>query len=460
MATTANPRLVQEMGKAMKENLNPKNRYHIISFVPIVEKEGMLVDLEDLAERLVASGQLRIDTGTMQNFIRLTLPRQRVSIAVSHRQMHDAKLLPKIEALLYQTMGNAAQAKKAKAWVHDALKKTVPVPLFLEKQLARLLVQAAHPAVIGLMILEGVEIFISYDYTVGDMLDVISWQQVGESSGLQSTEAKKTAVFVATGGDPFGEQEEKGRVYGDGWPALAQCLIIAAQEIGHYSDLKRDSRGRIIGRYSSDIYGRWPDPEVEACRQKDKATVAQFWSQCRHPRLERLIRLERELHYARRFRNRWLQRFFWRCLHAWMFWRLDVSVLPLVGDLRRYRYPLTQWQWIISDMAFNLEPKADAYVGENASATAAIACAEALARVPQQVVKWGHAATRLMMPSLYRFYYERVIPDVIATYETIHQAPYHFSFVTIRQPWWTGIWRWVRRKKPLVPSSLPSYDPF
>ncbi len=58
------------------------------------------------------------------------------------------------------------------------------------------------------------------------------------------------------------------------------------------------------------------------------------------------------------------------------------------------------------DMRFNLSPKADAYAREDPVEEEAIACVEALARVPQQANKWGHRLTRAMMPNLYRIYYK------------------------------------------------------
>ena len=67
---------------------------------------------------------------------------------------------------------------------------------------------------------------------------------------------------------------------------------------------------------------------------------------------------------------------------------------------------------MLDDMAFNLAPQADAYQKDNAEHEAAIACAEALARVPQQVIKWGYRATEACYPALYEVYYKQVIPHV------------------------------------------------
>ena len=83
----------------------------------------------------------------------------------------------------------------------------------------------------------------------------------------------------------------------------------------------------------------------------------------------------------------------------------------------------------IADMKFNLAPEADAYVGRNPRETEAIACVEALARVPQQVIKWGHETTRFMMPCLYEIYYKQVIPACYKAFydRTGKHFPKHFK---------------------------------
>ncbi len=66
---------------------------------------------------------------------------------------------------------------------------------------------------------------------------------------------------------------------------------------------------------------------------------------------------------------------------------------------------------------FNLAPVADVYSSDDKNIETAIACIEALARVPQQVNKWGHGATFYLWRNLYKFYYHKVIPGCIASYE-------------------------------------------
>ena len=73
----------------------------------------------------------------------------------------------------------------------------------------------------------------------------------------------------------------------------------------------------------------------------------------------------------------------------------------------------------LRDMEANLTPRADAYRHQDPKVEEGIACVEALARVPQQVVKWGHVATAKAWPHLYRIYFEQVIPENVRSVEAI-----------------------------------------
>ncbi len=71
---------------------------------------------------------------------------------------------------------------------------------------------------------------------------------------------------------------------------------------------------------------------------------------------------------------------------------------------------------MIADMKDNLDPTADVYRRNDKEAQEAIACIEALARVPQQVMKWGHLTTMETMKGLYKIYYKEVIPSLELSY--------------------------------------------
>ncbi|MBN8531888.1 MAG: DUF2748 family protein, partial [Alphaproteobacteria bacterium] len=110
-----------------------------------------------------------------------------------------------------------------------------------------LVVQAAHPSVIRLLLKEGTEVFISYEHLIGDLLDLATWREQKSNSGMQSTSMEGTAVYISCGGDPLAHLGEKRphdphdreMRFGDGFPALARLLVIGAQELGHYADLIR-----------------------------------------------------------------------------------------------------------------------------------------------------------------------------------------------------------------------------
>ena len=70
-------------------------------------------------------------------------------------------------------------------------------------------------------------------------------------------------------------------------------------------------------------------------------------------------------------------------------------------------------QEMLSDMMFNLQPVADVYSSDDKNEEIAIACIEALARVPQQVNKWGHKTTLFLWRNLYKFYYYKLIQDAL-----------------------------------------------
>ena len=104
-------------------------------------------------------------------------------------------------------------------------------------------------------------------------------------------------------------------------------------------------------------------------------------------------------------KTRWLRRrFLSRC---------DKSKCTPIRTLPDRSHIASHLVTAIRDMRFNLAPKAPVYERPTPEETEAMACIEALARVPQQVVKWGVSITRWMMPNLYRIYYQEVIPECI-----------------------------------------------
>ena len=265
------------------------NVYHILHHPPALEAEDMFVELEELAARLVASGRLRIDAGPKRNFVRYTDPYENIDMVFSERELTDPELLKGTEKAIGYTMITRLTSHKLQHKIHqeierlrDELSRAIKVEPELEMQLARTLTQSTHPIVLELALLEEIEIFISYSHNIGDLVNIEHWQSWGVNSGLQSTDGRESAVFVSCGGNPLA-QVENNEHHGDGFPALARMMVIAAQELGHYADLIRDPQGRKIARHSADLGARRARPQVQEARATDiRATdhIAQTLDRC------------------------------------------------------------------------------------------------------------------------------------------------------------------------------------
>ena len=268
---------------------------------------------------------------------------------------------------------------------------------------------------IQLLLQSGTELFVSYSHNVADLMQVKDWETHGKASGMQATESAGTAVFVSASGDPFFEGEHKTYTT-DGFPALARMVVIAGQELGHFSDLRRAQDGRILGRYSTDAMHSQlrADPVPGAGRIADMTQVARLKEAYHRAGLSRLRRAE---HGVAFYHKRW------RYSPPWWFyqsWRFMAWLLFLISCKNRHihlklgTYPYHRHgealELYLADMAFNLAPDADVYRNPDPLVEEAIAVIEAVARVPQQVHKWGHSGVRLAWPNLYRFYYSTIIP--------------------------------------------------
>lgn len=375
---------------------------------------------ERLARALVNSGRMRLDADTESNFTRLLLPKERINMTFTYRELGDSTLEKKSEARLMAALQTRHPAQKAaelcKQYLDKAradLKKRSPVSAKTELMTARALVFCNALPVMELIHREGAEIYVSFGQTVSDVMDIATWQEVGESNGLQSFGGGENAIYVSCGGHPFLDEHE--RTYtSDGFPALARCIVIAAQETGHNADMLRSPRGERIGRFSAVDWGRAPSVAAGTGRKADKKRCETLLRQSQRCGLNLIVEWERHLAFYRdnKLRNR-------RWLAAWLksklAWQLFYVVIRLQNmgglcHLQKSPYPATLLRKCLRDMLFNLEPQADAYRRADPIAEEAMMCMEALARVPQQVVKWGHRCTRTSMPHLYRLYYGKVVP--------------------------------------------------
>ncbi|MFN7038626.1 MAG: DUF2748 family protein [Alphaproteobacteria bacterium] len=433
------------------------NLYHILYKIPALEKYEMVKDLEKLAEKLVKSGKLRIDGFDKVNYVRFTIPHKNLTLMFSKRELTDPKLMIETQKILLSLYKNYYRGKELSNRVNveikrlrNEIKKYQPISFELEMKLARLIVQSAHPVIILLILIEKVEVFISYSYNIGDMLDIVSWQHSGENSGMQSTNGKDVAIFTSAGGDPFGKTE-KDATFGDGFPALSRMMVIAAQEIGHYSDILRDRWGRQISRHSANFGGTRAKENVRIARIKDMANIDKINFTLRKIGLDTLYEYERHIKFFKKNKRYGL---------IYIFTQLKIYIYKKIFFLRanklefkflikekKEKYFASKLVALFLDMKFNLAPVADVYKSDDKDEEEAIACIEALARVPQQVLKWGRHLTQELTPNLFDIYYSQVIPSCIETYENITNQKYYINFKSKEKAFWYIFLKKLFRKK-------------
>jgi len=428
------------------------NIYHILFEDPPLEKEDMYIELEHLAQALTEEGLIRIDAGYNSNFVRFTLPHIDFTFIFSQRELTDSRLIDRTKKFIAKGLTLGSRKGEPDLELVDQifnimkkeLSKNVPVSFELEMKIARTIVQMCHPVVILMAIVEHIEIFYSYSWNIGDVMDVVSWQQAGANSGMQSLSEYRIAVFVSCGGDPYTIEEKRQQlsgppeeepIYGSGFPALARAIIIGGQEFGHYADLKRNAGPFYYSRHSTNIYQSAASIPVRRGRIHDMKNISDWCKKFASTNLNTMLELERQLKFfhKNKFKNTGL---LW-CRIKYFFSKkifkskLDKIGFELWGDYKKFKYPATYIKMMLDDMAFNLAPDADVYKNPNKTIEEMIMCIESLARVPQQANKWGHKSANLMYPNLYNIYYNEVIPSLIREYETITGLKFHLYPTTL-----------------------------
>jgi len=395
------------------------NVYDVLHVPPKLHKKLAKTE-ETLALAIVASGRMRLDADNESNFTRFQMPQERINLTFTFREMSDPALLKESPARLMSILLKRHNEQEATTLaddyierIHANLKKLRPVAPKVELMMARAFVSCNALPVIRLIHLEKAEIFISYGHTVSDVMDIATWQEVGESNGLQSFGKGDNAVYVSCGGHPFLEDEERNHS-GDGFPALARFIVIAGQETGHNADMIRGENGQWLGRYSAKDWARAPSDVAGKARRKDVDRCESIYRQARRLGLLRLVEWERHLafYHDNKLHN-WRSRLAWlKSRIGWLYLTtaLRYKGVKYVLTIRKTRYPATQLNLFFEDMLFNLTPQAEDYQRSDPVAQEAIIVIEATARVPQQVVKWGHDAVRCCTPSLYRLYYGTIVP--------------------------------------------------
>lgn len=445
--------------------------YHILAKPPMLYKEQMPIELEELALQLVLMGRVRIDADEQRNFVRYTCPFREVNVAFSNRELTDPMLIDRTEDILtrmFDTPLNKRhespreQARDAMQILQKEAKKNFLLSFEKEMQIARILVQCAEPSVMMLIIAEGIEIFITFGVMVGDLMDVISWQQFGMNSGLQSVDDKGASIFVACAGNPLliPSEDEQPTYVSDGYSALARMMVVAAQEIGHFSDIIRNERGQYIARHSAELSLRKPTKKVETARKKDAAVVRKLQKAVQQAGAQELASLEAAVRFLRRRRRFSILAAFY-ALKAWVIEKTFKRKCTKAGitpwkHLVRKNNVASQLVMALEDMYFQIDPDVEAYRHKNASVEEAVKCAEALARVPQQVVKWGHGFTRLTMPNLYQIYYHEVIPTCEQAYERITGSKYQMNLTMPMKLSWKHI-KFKYFTRPAMHEPLPYF---
>lgn len=436
------------------------NIYYLLSFYPAIEKEDMIAGYEKLARQVVKSGRFRIDADNKINFARFYVPDLDISMMFSNRELYDPELIPRTRKLMATQLSKSIGPKTMDSEIDKhinilkgELKKYQKISVEEELQLARLVVQAAHPIVTMLILEENVEIFLSHSQNIGDMLDVVNWKTSGTNNGMQSTDGHDVAVFISCGGDPLAKNEDPKATYGDGWPAMARLLVVGGQEMGHYSDIQRDSSGRQVSRYSANFNGTRAKENVRLGRLADikrgKEIINELKSKCF---LNELIEVEKTLKFFRENKRRDTK--FYTEFVKWKFNKrrfLSKAIendFSFVDKFASHQYTGLIIETMIEDMLFNLSPIADVYSREDKTEEEAIACIEALARVPQQRNKWGRLPAKVFMFNLYRIYYGQVIPGCIEAYKNMTGKDYTFDHDMEENNFFYKAKRLVAKKKP------------
>lgn len=404
---------------------NMSNEYHVLSFQPTLKPKKLGKRRENLAQRLVQSGKLRIKTDTQTNFVNKSGSDYERSF--SYRELTDPKLQDvtrvRIADLLPGAVGEAGIIQYRQMLI-DKLKPIRNLPEEREMEVARYLTQACEPEVMEQVLIDGCEVFVSYAHNVADLMAVHFWEERGTSSGLQAISGDGTAVYVSCGGNPFVETDEQKTFTTDGFPALARFMVIAGQELGHFADILRNPHGGVVmGRHSASLQPLRASAKAKKARDADMRRVQDIQKHMQRLGVQRIAAIGKRVTFYKEKRGGLFFKGIYYLVQGFtLLWMRGFAAMlsPLLASFPRtlyheYKEGLADMVLrCVRDMQFNLAPDAAVYVRPDPRETEAIACIEALARVPQQVNKWGHKVTRFCWPALYHLYYEEVIPSLRA----------------------------------------------
>jgi hypothetical protein len=417
--------------------------YHILDKHPAIYQEQIQIEYENLAQELVDSGRLRIDTDYYCNFIHFNNPNDGINVVFSYAELTQPSLIPVTrESLkhLYTIQNKQISDEKLSSTMMHLNKQVGKLLLIsdeLTMQLARIFVQSAHPIVIKWMLRDKVEVFITYSHSIGDVMNIQNWKRAGTNSGMQSTDGSNVCIYVSCGGDPFAKNHDITPTNGNGWAAVARLQIIAGQEIGHYADIKRDHKGNQITRHSANFSCTKATPHVKEGRKNDIARCSKLLNKLLKNGMSKLIKLEQKLKFYDKQKlsglHVWWIKLFIQKYRRELLLFAHQHKLHFIKRFKREKYMGLMIAAMIEDMQSHLSPIADVYKRNNPNEEEAISCVEALARVPQQVMKWGYLTTRATMHDLYKVYYSEVIPSLIENYNHLTITNYKRNYSVPKQ---------------------------
>ena len=148
-------------------------------------------------------------------------------------------------------------------------------------------------------------------------------------------------------------------------------------------------------------------------RNTDLNNIYAYWRKLTHIGIDKLIESEKEIKFLKRYPNKSISYYYkWLIMkfrkYRFIYLTKKMGFWP-IDNVKDKDYTGIRLEALFSDMAFNLEPVADVYSNPDKNIEIAIACIEALARVPQQANKWGHRATLFFWRNLYKFYYYKLV---------------------------------------------------
>jgi len=412
--------------------------YHILDKKPTLYKDDTEIEYEALAKQLADSGRLRIDTDYYCNFARYTDSNANINFIFSKKELTDPELIESVRTdirLFYKAKGRSVAEQQIDHVINalqKQIKKLLDVDEELKMRLARVFVQSAHPIAIRWILHDRAQVFITYSHNIGDLMDIKSWKTSGSNSGMQSTESRRVCIYVSCGGDPFADNNENHPTYGDGWAALARMQIIAAQEIGHFADIERDIDGVYITRHSANFACTAPTKVTTDARKADLKKCKNSHQYFLPNGMLSLLKEEEKLRFYHTQKVTGLRVLGVKIMiliyrHKFLKFAKKHN-LYFVQRFKKERYMGILINAMFLDMQANVDPQADVYKRGDPLAQEAISCAEALARVPQQVIKWGYLTTRAVTPELYKLYYKEVMPSLIYSYNKMNNTNYKRKF--------------------------------